>query len=137
MDSKKEVLTIDVKINEFLTVKGTTGEATMILFTGHCNSELFHGEILPGGVDTQKQWYGKQRELSARYILDGIDFDGKTCKLFIENNGFFHENGNLITQPKIFTDSKALAFLENATLTGTIEGIEGGVRIHIFDDNVM
>lgn len=132
----KEVLTIDVSIKEVMGVKGNLSEAVMILFGGKCDSDLFQGVICSGGVDTQKQVYGDNRELSARYLLEGEDFEGTPCKLFIENNGTFDEDGSIITKPRIITDSKALAFLENASLFGSIESIEGGVRIHIFNECV-
>ena len=135
MEQQNEVLVIDVSINEINGVKGNHSEAVMIMFGGQCDSKLFKGVICSGGVDTQKQAYGKNRELSARYLLVGKDYEGQECKLFIENNGTFDEKGNIITKPIIITDSKALSFLETANLYGTIEGVEGGVRIHIFTED--
>ena len=127
-----EVLTINVRITGVNEVKGHTGTARMILFDGTVDCDNFKGKILPGGVDTQKESEGKPTLLSARYILEGVDKDGNEAHIFIENNGEFKEDGDNTTVPRVFTDSPSLAFLETSDLYGTIEGIEGGVRIHIF-----
>lgn len=128
----KEVLTISVDITGFSGVQGNTGEALMIFFGGEANSEVFRGKILPGGIDTQKQWKGETRTLSARYVLEGTDCEGNSCKMFIENNGIIDEKGEMRTVPRILTDSKALAYLETAELSGTISPKENGVIIHIW-----
>jgi len=80
----KEVLTIQVSTWQMIGVKGKTAEAGMILFDGFCDCENFKGRILPGGVDTQKSFYPEARSLSARYILEGTDRNGKECRIFIE-----------------------------------------------------
>ncbi|WP_026496528.1 DUF3237 family protein [Butyrivibrio sp. WCD3002] len=128
-----EVLTINVRITGVNEVKGHTGTARMILFDGTVDCDNFKGKILPGGVDTQKELGDEPTLLSARYILEGTDKEGNPSHIFIENNGQFREGGENTTTPKVITDSQALAFLETADLYGTIEGIEGGVRIHIFE----
>lgn len=129
---EKEILTIDVNITGFEEVKGKNGEACMILFDGTAEGSGFKGVIGPSGVDTQKQVYGKERFLSARYILTGTDADGKECRIFIENNGSFDANGDITTHPLIYTNSKSLAWMETAEIYGKIEGKEGGVRIHLY-----
>ncbi|WP_026526432.1 DUF3237 family protein [Butyrivibrio sp. VCD2006] len=131
---KKEELTINVRITGVNEVKGHVGTARMILFDGDVDCDNFKGKILPGGVDTQKEIPGETFKLSARYVLEGTDFEGKECHIFIENNGELGEDGSLHTVPKVFTDSEALSYLENKDLFGTIEDIEGGVRIHIFSE---
>lgn len=128
-----DVLTIDVILTEFNEVKGHSGEALMILFGGYCHCDIFNGDILNGGVDTQKQDAGSIiRTLSARYILQGKDFEGNDCRIFIENNGV-SEGGNFTTTPKILTDSEALKSLETMDLVGSIAGTdeEGHIQIHI------
>lgn len=129
---EKEVLTINVNINGFEEVKGKNGEACMILFDGTAEGSGFKGVIGPSAADTQKQEYGKERFLSARYILTGKDADGKDCRIFIENNGAFEANGDITTHPIIYTDSESLAFLETSQVFGKIEGKEGGVIIHLY-----
>ena len=73
----QEILTIQVRTTEFLEVKGSRAEALMITFDGTCDCENFKGKIFPGGVDTQKEFYPKPRTLSARYMLEGVDREGK------------------------------------------------------------
>ena len=130
----KEELTINVRITGVNEVKGHAGTARMILFDGDAHCDNFNGKILPGGVDTQKDITGEPFKLSARYVLEGTDFEGKECHIFIENNGEVGKDGSLHTVPKVITDSDALSYLENKELFGTIEDIEGGVRIHIFSE---
>ena len=86
-----EVLTINVRITAINEVKGNAGTARMILFDGDAASEYFTGTILPGGVDTQKDKPGEGTLLSARYILEGTDYKGESCRIFIENNGVYYE----------------------------------------------
>lgn len=130
----EEVLTIKVSITDSLEVTGKNGCARMILFGGTCDCPRFKGKVLPGGVDTQKDIPDKGTMLSARYILEGVDGDGKECRVFVENNGQVEENGQINAVPHIVTDSSALSFLEDADLKSTVEGIEGGVMVHIFMD---
>lgn len=128
----KEVLTINVRIKEALEVKGSTNGATMILFDGDCDCDNFKGKILPGGVDTQRIGEDGRVKLSARYIMEGVDYTGKSCRIFIENNGEIQSDGRIVTSPCILTDSDTLKYLETAALTGTVEGAPDGVVIHIF-----
>lgn len=128
----REVLTINVEITATQSVKGKTGVANMILFGGTCDCELFKGTILPGGVDTQTGWANAPYKLSARYILTGKDYTGKDCSIFIENNGVASEQ-DMVTTPRILTDSEALSFLETASLQGTISPTQKGVMIHIHE----
>ena len=129
----KEELTIKVVINDFNEVKGHNGNARMIAFDGTVDCENFKGVIMPGGVDTQRDYTEGQSTLSARYILDGVDREGKRCKVFIENNGVFTPEG-MKTIPTILTDSEALSYLETIKLKGTIDSWEKGVIIHIFSE---
>lgn len=128
----KEVLTFDITCTRTIEVKGTRAEAVMIVFNGSADCENFKGIVLPGGIDTQKEWYGTPRSLSARYILEGIDCAGQKCRIFVENNGEAGANGIESTKPRIITDSKALSYLETSELLGTLEPSEHGVIIHIF-----
>lgn len=131
--SGDEILTIDVILKEVNEVKGHSGEACMILFDGYCHNDIFNGDILNGGVDTQRQEAGSLlRTLSARYILKGKDFEGNDCKIFIENNGTAN-GGQFTTTPKILTDSSALKPLESYDFVGSISDTEeeGHIKIHI------
>ena len=114
-----EILRIMVRLKETMEVTGKTGCARMIAFTGEAEGPYFQGKILPHGVDTQKVMKGKSLQLSARYILEGVDANGTPCRLFIENNGEETPDG-LRTSPRIYTDSEALSWLEETCLTGSV-----------------
>lgn len=127
------ILAIDILIDGAMEVKGKTGEASMITFHGKVDCPLFKGVVIPGGVDTQKEKYGEPRLMSARYLLEGTDDQGKPCKIFIENNGNTRdENGIMQTVPTIYTDSESLSWLETTPLRGTVNPQEGGVQIRFF-----
>lgn len=130
--SKQEVLKLFIDVEAFDEVKGNTGDVLLISFRGHVDCELFKGVIEKNGVDTQIQYHGKQRTLSARYIVNGEDKTGSKCHIFIENNGVINENGQIVTTPRIITDSKELAWLETAELSGEVESGANGLIIHIY-----
>ena len=122
----KIFLRISVALDGHYEVRNEDGEdRTMLLFHGTADGDYFQGEILPGGVDTQTQEKGGVRRLSARYILAGKDFNGDACRIFIENNGAVTTDGEIKTCPQLFTDSKALQFLEKMKLTGTVRQVPG------------
>ncbi len=127
----KDVLKINVSLDECMTVEGRNQSICMIGFSGDADGPYFRGKILPWGVDTQRREPGKPGKLSARYMLKGVDYTGRSCKLFIENNGIEETDGIVRTRPQIVTDSPALAWMEQAKMRGEIESADGGVVIHI------
>ena len=130
----KKILTIKVILEKTLEVAGSESTARMILFSGECRSDIFHGKILEGGVDTQQIDKEENGVLSARYILEGRDGRGKRCRLFIENNGEVIRGEIQKTRPRIITDSENLKWLEHASLYGTITSEDGFVLIHIYEE---
>lgn len=124
----KKILEIDVKITDYYSVKGSVGQVNMILFSCSATGDFFNGKILGTGTDTQKITAQGEFSLSARYMLEGTDFTGTPCKLFIENNGS-EEKG---FKPRVITDSAALAEWETAELKAEISPSEGGVTIVVF-----
>ena len=124
------VLTIDVKCKEAYGVKGQHLDVVMIPFTGTADGPYFRGEIIGTGVDTQKIPHGKNAFLSARYMLEGQDFKGQKCRIFIENQG---EDLNCCT-PIIVTDSQALSELEDALLKAVVKPVKDGVIVNIYKD---
>lgn len=126
----QEVITVFVRVEQAFSVKGQAGSATMLLFSGYAEGENFKGKILPGAVDCQKAG-ANGFTLSARYILEGKDREGKECKIFIENNGAPDETGEIHTKPLVYTDSDCLKWLETTPLTGHISEQEGMLAIHI------
>lgn len=133
----EEVLTVHVKIEKAIEMKSDNVDSVlMILFKGSADGKYFKGEVLPGGIDTQIiDKFGSRHTLSARYMLEGKDYTGENCKIFIENNGNFNEKAKdapFRTYPKIITDSKALEFLNYDLLVGEGIGTESGVDIKIY-----
>ena len=129
----QEVLCLRIEFDEFLEVHGHKGRVRMICFHGEVDSQLFQGKVMPGGVDTQIREMGEVNRVSARYILEGRDYTGDSCRIFIENNGMDPENGDSIqTRPRIITDSIALSWLENADLYGTVSEQQGILYARIY-----
>ncbi len=128
----QKILTIHVLLEEILNLKGQKSSVCMIPFSGTAEGPYFQGRVLPHGVDTQRIFPDEKPRLSARYILEGTDFQGNPCRIFIENNGQEGADGVLRTRPVLVTDSPSLAWMETAELTGTVEGVKDGVIIHIF-----
>lgn len=109
-------------------LEGQNSKVVMIPFSAEATGKYFNGKTIGNGVDTQtttKDGFS----LSARYMLEGTDSGGKKCRLFIENNGTTLDN----CKPKIYTDSRELAFLEEAILTANVECTENGVTVRIYN----
>ena len=122
------LMKIHVKCEEPVSVAGANRKIVMIPFTGEAEGDLFNGHVIGTGVDTQKIDGENKAFLSARYMLEGQDAAGNTCRVFVENQGFWGENFT----PSIVTDSPLLAGWENANLYATADGIPEGVLISIF-----
>lgn len=123
------ILTITVTTYDAQMLEGHSSRVVMVPFSARAEGEYFCGETLANGIDTQistKNCFS----LSARYMLEGTDKRGNTCRLFIENNGTSLDN----CRPKIFTDSEDLTFLENAELTASVECVTNGCIVRIFMD---
>ena len=125
----KKVLTIRVQCKEPYSVQGKNCKVCMVPFTGEATGELFTGHIIGTGIDTQIFIEGQPGQLSARYMLEGTDYTGKVCRIFIENR-LHNEAG---WHPRIVTDSEALSYLEDANLIATVDGIEGGVLVQVYE----
>lgn len=133
----EELFTVHVDIeNTFELQNSEEHSVVMITFSGSVTGKYFEGIVLSGGVDTQI--IGKNGEphtLSARYMLQGTDNTGHSCKIYIENNGNIDKNLKTAlfrTSPKMITDSKALSFLNRETLVGEGYPTESGVDIKIY-----
>ena len=121
------LLTIDVKCLDGVSVEGHSQTVGMVPFTGKAKGEFFNGEIIGSAVDTQRYKKDGTNSLSARYMIEGVDFEGKKCKVFVENN--VSEDS---WKPSIVTDSEVLKDWETFALRSTVEGCEGGVTVKIF-----
>lgn len=126
---KELLLSIEVCCHEGIGVKGQDTEVVMLPFSGRAFGAYFNGEIMGTGVDTQRyDLKSGEGSLSARYMLQGTDRDGNSCRIFIENS-LHDERG---WHPLIVTDSKCLAEWERLPLTATVDGTETGVLVRIF-----
>ncbi len=130
-----EILRIKVRLTDQITVEGHAQRVVLLPFTGECESKLFTGKILPGGVDTQRIEQDGKCALSARYALSGVDCAGKPCRLFIENVAVSAPGAEMRTHPTIRTDSEALRYLETAALTGRIEHYPDHLEIVISSED--
>lgn len=121
------LLTIDVKCLDAVSVEGHSQTVVMVPFTGKAKGDFFNGEIIGSSVDTQRYKNDGTNSLSARYMIEGVDFEGKKCKVFVENN----VSGDS-WKPSIVTNSQVLKDWETSALRSTVEGYEGGVTVKIF-----
>jgi hypothetical protein len=133
----EEVLTVHVKIEKTIVIDNDIADSVrMIHFTGSVTGRYFEGEVLPGGIDTQIIGSGgKNHTLSARYMLEGKDYTGECCKIFIENNGnIINQFKDVLfkTYPRIITNSTALGFLNDDFLIAEGIGTQSGVDIKIY-----
>lgn len=126
-----KILEIAVEITDSVSVKGQQRSINMLSFTGEAAGDLFHGSIIGTGVDTQKISPDGISFLSARYMLQGRDYTGENCRIFIENNG----SDLSCCKPSIVTDSKALADWETAELMAEVVPNEKGVTVFIFKED--
>lgn len=121
------MVTINVTTYEAQMLEGRNSRVVMIPFSCEAEGNYFNGKSVADGVDTQISTAGGF-SLSARYMLEGTDRNGRRCRLFIENNGTSLDN----CIPKIYTDSEELTFLESARLTADVECVENGVVVRIY-----
>ncbi len=137
--NNQPLLVVHVKIqpNEISELQASPESVVMIPFTGTVEGSIFNGKILPGGVDTQVVNTAGVRHMCARYMLEGTDNAGESCRVYVENNGYF-EKGSVEfpfhTVPTFMTDSKALApYLHTRKFRGEGHPAEDGVDIIFFE----
>ncbi|MCR5295356.1 MAG: DUF3237 domain-containing protein [Lachnospiraceae bacterium] len=126
----RDELLIEIRVTckEAVSVEGQNRKIVMIPFTGEASGPYFTGSVIGTGVDTQKIEKDDSIMLSARYMLEGTDSAGNSCRVFVENQG----NWTIGLTPTIVTDSPVLARWETARLYATADGIPEGVLIRIF-----
>lgn len=129
----REILRLNINCNKVHEVKTDEKTVIQILFDGEASGEYFTGKVLEGGVDTQTIYADKTGNLSARYTLEGHDFTGRECRIYIENNAIFGEE---YTSPKCLTDSPNLTFLHRMPLKGRIMDENGQLTILILSDSM-
>ena len=120
------------------SLEGRYGKVTMIQFTGHVKSEIFTGEIEPGGVDVQIENAAGNRNMCAKYMFRGTDKEGKECSLFVENNGYVSrtelQKEYVDAFPRFITDSKILGeYLSQPRFRSEVWGTQKGVEVRVYD----
>lgn len=109
----------DISAMDF--VMGGNGEqAVLIPFNCTSNFNDFNGECVDWFTDTRLQFPGQVQTLSARYILQGKDDEGRDTKIYVENNGIdeSEDHTTFITEPFVITDNPKWAWIEKAPLHG-------------------
>ncbi|MCR5621647.1 MAG: esterase family protein [Treponema sp.] len=127
MSSDKALMEIDVSLCEADTLGEGSSKIVMIPFSARTDGAYFTGATAANGVDTQRTDARGKFTLSARYMLKGHDFTGKSCGIFIENNGSSLDD----CVPTVRTDSEALSFMERADLRATVQPGDGRVTVRI------
>ncbi|MBR0217892.1 MAG: DUF3237 family protein [Clostridia bacterium] len=122
------LLEIQVRTLPSQRVNGKTRDILMIPFTGTASGPWFTGQVIGQGMDTQKISKAGKAALSARYMLEGTDKSGQSCRVFIENQGSFDTG----FQPTVVTDSALLSDWETADLRATVDVVPGGVTVRVF-----
>lgn len=113
-----EIFTFSIDIGSSSSVKGNTGNASMIHFKASADCANFKGKIVADCVDTRLKYNGQIETLSARYILTGEDANGNPCSIYVENNGI--DDNGMVTEPIVITDCPDFAWVEGAKLHGTV-----------------
>ena len=139
--SSKSIMVFHINIDESLISGFSTPEegVKVIPFTGHAESDLFTGEILPGAADVQITDREGLVHMCAKYMFSGKDRDGKECRLFVENNGCFRpgqDDGETIHAcPKFITDSEALGdYLSKSSFRTEVHPSENGVDVEVYSN---
>lgn len=113
------------------------GKVKIIPFTGTVEGELFQGVIMPGAADVQVTNPAGVRHMCAQYMLEGKDYTGAACHIFVENHGYFereHRPKPFEAWPTFRTDSPVLRpYLQGMHFRAEGYSNESGVDIKIFD----
>lgn len=126
-----EILTLIILVGSAFQVKNDTVSINMVNFSGYAESPYFRGDILPGAVDTQTYLPGGKSRLSARYMLEGIDGNGDSCRIYVDNE-VTDDVPKGYTKPTIITDSRQIASLAEGGLVGKMDMVDGKLNIRIF-----
>ncbi len=128
MEQNELLMEIRVECGEAASVRGQETTIVMIPFTGTTEGPYFCGKTVGTGVDTQRIGEDGIARLSARYMLEGTDKSGQSCRIFIENQGSFDTGFT----PTVVTDSALLSDWETAALRATVDVVPGGVAVRVF-----
>ena len=136
----KHIMSFQIFADDSLVsdMESAYGSVTFVPFTGKVESELFTGEILPGGVDVQVETPDRVRNMCAKYMFQGTDFENRKCKLYVENSGYLQpvnrQDPHFNAVPRFLTDSPALGkYLCQQRFRSEVQGKEWGIEIRIYD----
>lgn len=124
---RRELLTIRVIITHSEELEQEGYREQRIFFTGYCDTEYFHGTILPGGCDVRRRYGDGLESVRAEYTLEGIDSEGERCLIHIVNREVEGE-----WKPVVETDSRALAGLSGGDAAAVLEDSKEGPVVRIF-----
>ena len=140
MNHKPEpILEVHVELDPagIVELDSEIGHVTMIPFAGTVQGPLFQGIVEPCGVDTQVTNQSDVRHMSARYMLTGKDAYGQSCRIYVENNGWFTDGAQprpFRTVPTFITDSARLApYLHQSRFCGEGLADETGLWIRFYE----
>jgi hypothetical protein len=139
MSAKIMTFNITIDRSQITSLETPTAKVRFIPFGGTVDSPYFRGRVMPGAADVQVTDASGVRHMCAKYIFEGTDAEGKHCRLYVENNGYFPKDAvkkdHFDATPKFITDSEYL----NEILSRPVFRSEGwshakGVDIMIFDE---
>lgn len=137
--NSKPIMEFNILVNHdgISKMESAVGKVTIIPFTGDVQSKLFSGRVLPGAADIQVTNAAGIRHMCARYMFEGTDYTGASCRLFVENNGYFerdHQPRPFEAMPAFMTDSPILAgYLHGRHFRTEGHPSDAGVTIKVFD----
>ena len=128
---------ITIDRNAVSEVRTAGGMAKIIPFAGFVDSEHFKGKVLPGAADVQTTDAAGIRHMCAKYMFEGTDAEGRKCRLFVENNGYFEPGSRpkpFHACPAFMSDSPYLSdLLSRPVYRAEGHSTDAGVDIMIFD----
>ncbi len=123
----KELFCVTVNDTKKETVNGNTCNVEMQYFKGSAAGIYFTGNVYKESSSVKKTYTDGRVVECARYMLSGKDDTGTSCKIFIQDD-VREENGKIISNPVILTNSKSLAWMETADIQGRISTDEAGTK---------
>ena len=123
----KELFCVTVNDTKKETVNGNTCNVEMQYFKGSAAGIYFTGNVYKESSSVKKTYTDRRVVECARYMQSGKDDTGTSCKIFIQDD-VREENGKIISNPVILTNSKSLAWMETADIQGRISTDEAGTK---------
>lgn len=123
----KELFCVTVNDTKKELVNGNTCNVEMQYFKGSAAGTYFTGNVYKESSSVKKTYTDGRVVECARYMLSGKDDTGTSCKIFIQDD-VREENGKIISNPVILTNSKSLAWMETADIQGRIFTDEAGTK---------